>query len=559
MDLVYVSYNSAKWIPKCFESVICSSYNLKDLYIYVLDNNSSDDTVEKLNHCKELYGSRLGGFEVISSKKNYGFGKGNNIAFEKGNSDIVCFFNIDTELLPDTLTNLETAIDRSASNVVMWELRQFPYEHPKLYNPITLEAEWSSGAAFAIRREIFSSLNGFDEKIFMYAEDVDLSFRVRSYGYKIQYVPKAIINHYSYQSAGEVKPNQYVNSIINNLYLRYRYGGRHAILVGHKLFWKTVIHANDAFPGAKRVLLKKYFQHFILFPHFWSKKNLGSEIPRLGLRFEGFDYTRNREGAFYINSLPAESPLVSILVRTCGRPNVLRETLCSLRNQTYNNIEIVVVEDGLPVSQQMINEEFNDLNILYHATGVKVGRSKAGNIAMELSNGKYLNFLDDDDVFFADHVEVLVSSLERSNSRAAYAFALATPIEIKSLNPYRYEIKDYQSIHNQEFGRLELYYHNCLPIQSIMFEKALYFENGGLDESLDALEDWDLWVRYSLNSTFTCVKKTTSAYRVPFDTKVNTKRQAELDQALPIVREKLKKYKPVLSAYDYALFFEGRM
>lgn len=61
MDLVYVSYNSSKWIQACFQSVVQSVYNLKDIYIYVLDNNSSDDTVEKLYQCKKQYQENLVG------------------------------------------------------------------------------------------------------------------------------------------------------------------------------------------------------------------------------------------------------------------------------------------------------------------------------------------------------------------------------------------------------------------------------------------------------------------------------------------------------------------
>ena len=98
MDLVYVSYNSSKWVESCFRSIMCSDFNLKSIHVYVLDNSSTDDTLDKLYHCKEKYQDALGSFEVIPSDINYGFGKGNNIAFSKGNSDIACFFNIDTEL-----------------------------------------------------------------------------------------------------------------------------------------------------------------------------------------------------------------------------------------------------------------------------------------------------------------------------------------------------------------------------------------------------------------------------------------------------------------------------
>ena len=195
MDIVYVAYNSEKWIDKCFTSLLKSNYNLKDIHAYVVDNASTDNTVPALYKVKKKLDGKIGSFEVIESKKNLGFGKGNNLGFSKGKSDIVCFFNIDTEVLEDTLPELQASIDSSDKNTAMWELRQFPYEHPKLYDAITLEALWCSGAAFAMRREVFQKLHGFDEKIFMYAEDVDLSWRLRSYGYKIKYVPKSVIMH----------------------------------------------------------------------------------------------------------------------------------------------------------------------------------------------------------------------------------------------------------------------------------------------------------------------------------------------------------------------------
>ena len=103
-----------------------------------------------------------------------------------------------------------------------------------------------------------------------------------------------------------------------------------------------------------------------------------------------------------------------------------------------------------------------------------------------------------------------------------------------------------------------LCHHNYIPIQTIMFEKKLFEEYGGLDESLDALEDWDLWVRYSLHTDFTCIKKTTSIYRVPYNRKENEKRQKALDEALIVVRNKHKDYIQRISVYDIAVMYERK-
>lgn len=555
MDIVYVAYNSEKWIEKCFLSLLNSKYDLKNVNVYVVDNNSTDCTVTALYDVKKQLDCHLGNFEIIESKKNLGFGKGNNLGFSKGKSDVVCFFNIDTEILPDTLSELDKAIAASDENTVMWELRQFPYEHPKLYDAITLEGLWCSGAAFAIKRDIFQKLNGFDDKIFMYSEDVDLSWRLRSFGYKIQYVPKSVIMHYSYEQAGVVKPNQHVFGVINNLMLRYRFGNVGDILKGHAMFW-SLMGIPSAFPHSKRMLLKEYLKHFGKIYHFRYSKCTGHD-KNFAPVFAGWDYSGIRDGGYYKNEFPEEMPKVSIIVRTCGRPAVLRETLISLRNQTYPNLEIVVVEDGKECAGEMIQKEFSDMNIVYLATGEKAGRSKAGNLAMERATGKYLNFLDDDDLFYADHVEVLVSNLVKGKNKAAYTFAFETPIEVESKDPYKYTIKNYYGTHKQSFDKIMLCHHNYIPIQAIMFEKSLFEKYGGLDESLDALEDWDLWVRYSMYTDFTCIPKTTSIYRTPANRSNNAERQKALDDALVVVRNKHKGYIQKISVYDIAVLYQN--
>lgn len=555
-DIVYVTFNSEKWIERCFNSWKKVNYDLKKINIFIVDNNSTDNTTLLLNEIQKKQGNKFGSFYISTEKNNWGFGKANNIGFFKGKADIVCFLNIDTEMFPDTLLELEKEIQNAEEKVGLWEFRQFPYEHPKMYDILTGETTWSSGAAFAVRREVYTKMNGFDEKIFMYAEDVDLSWRIRAAGYSLKYVPRVKIKHYSYESAGEIKPNQHVYSVINNLLLRYRFATRKTILTGHLLFF-NLMRKPEAFVGAKKMLWKQYWKHFKLIPHFRAKGKYRKSETLVGY-FSGWDYCLIRDGAFYENFLPYKCPLVSIIVRTCGRPSVLRETLISLRKQTYDNMEIVIVEDGEDISRSMLETEFSDLNILYQATGNKVGRSKTGNLAMSLAHGQYLNFLDDDDLFYADHVEVLVANLEKTGKLAAYATSYETPIEVKSKEPYIYEVKNYLGIHKQAFNKIMLCHHNYIPIQCIMFAKSLFEKYGGLDETVDALEDWDMWVRYSLHTDFTFVLKTTSIYRVPAIKEINEKRQKDLDSALIFMREKHKEYTRTLSVYDVAMMYQNQ-
>ena len=440
-DIVIVTYNSKKWMENCINSIENQkNFDLKNINLYIVDNGSNDGTIEYIE--KRASETTLGKIELLKTGQNLGFGKGNNFGFEKGTSEFVFFLNPDTELLEDTMDELEKSINNSEKEFAAWECRQKPYEHPKMYNILTGETSWASGACVIVKREVFAKIGGFDSKIFMYAEDVDLSWNIRLHGFKIKYVPKAVVIHYCYKNAGEIKPVQYYNSIINNLNLRRKYGSFRQRLAWYKHFYK-VITRKGPFKGSRKNLIKYCLKNFKYMSHYtkWRNRPENKEFfEKFTPNFVYFDYEFVRQGDFEpIESKLKEKPLVSIIVRTCGRPNVLRETLISLRNQTYKNIEVVVVEDGENKSEKMLKEEFNDLNIVYKATLEKKGRCVVGNIGMQLANGKYLNFLDDDDLFFADHVETLVQAFEKHPEyKLAYTTSFESKIEVKSKEP-KYE------------------------------------------------------------------------------------------------------------------------
>ena len=173
---------------------------------------------------------------------------------------------------------------------------------------------------------------------------------------------------------------------------------------------------------------------------------------------------------------------------------------------------------------------------------------------MEKARGEYLNFLDDDDLFFADHVETLVNALAETKNLAAYAFGFETPVIVVDKNPYKYQVKGYNKRYRKLFDEVELCYHNLIPIQCIMFSKQLYKELGGFDTSLEYLEDWDLWVRYAQKTRYSCVEKTTSIYRVPFEQNIQKDRQKKLDDALSVVRKKHESYYIPVSAARLAIY-----
>lgn len=244
--------------------------------------------------------------------------------------------------------------------------------------------------------------------------------------------------------------------------------------------------------------------------------------------------------------MATEQKLVSILVRTCNRPNILRGALESIRKQVYSNIEVVIVEDGENTAQEMIEAEFSDLNICYTCVGVHKGRTFVGNLALSMANGEYLNFLDDDDELFPQHVEKLVEVLEKSREKAAYAVAYES-IVIYNEKQKCYNERNRKIRYRQPFNRAYLTFNNYIPIQSIMFARELYEELKGFDEQLDFLEDWDLWVRYSTATDFIYLDEVTSLYRVPYR---KNERKENMYHAYNEVIKKFEQYNVQVNYYQ---------
>ena len=112
----------------------------------------------------------------------------------------------------------------------MIEAAQFPIEHQKAYDPATGQTDWSCGAAVLVRGRMFRELDGFDERLFLYCEDVDLSWRAWLAGYECIYEPLAKCVHVSQEEdIGKDRSAEIYNMELGNLYLRAKYFGEHAV------------------------------------------------------------------------------------------------------------------------------------------------------------------------------------------------------------------------------------------------------------------------------------------------------------------------------------------
>ena len=311
------------------------------------------------------------------------------------------------------------------------------------------------------------------------------------------------------------------------------------------MFSYLILNPPNGLDNERRNLLKKFLKNFLLIPPALNfRMRNKNQLKLFKPLFINFDFEIHRLGAFVESNLDKNDtenlPKVSIIIRTIGRKEFLREALTSVRNQTYPNIEVVVIEDGPNTVGDMIQSEFDDIDVKYFALGTNQRRCYAGTFGMEKSSGKYLRFLDEDDLLYANSVETAVYYMlkNRDKVKLVYDLAFEVPTRIISENPLKCEEYFYKVKINEDFSREKLFHHNFIPIQCALFERELYEICGGFDRNLEMLEDWDLWIRYSMHTDFIQIPQVTSLYRVPMDQTVSERRQKKRDEYYDVVREK---------------------
>jgi GT2 family glycosyltransferase len=568
LTLSIVTYNSKKWLNPFFESLLRQDLPCDQIVLTVLDNGSSDGTYAALQALLSSEASAWGhhfGRVHLHQGDNKGFGAGHNHNLALTNTPFFWVTNVDLEFELDTLTTLlktaqqdvaqskastikqPHAKTHSGANVAAWECRQKPYEHPKDYHPVTGETAWCSSACVLFKTEAIKSVNGYEPLLFLYGEDVELSYRLRDHGYTLRYVPHATVWHFTYEEAAQIKPQQFLGSTLANVLLRCRYGRRHEVIQGFLMFMGLFV-LRPLFPGTRRKLLAQTWKLMKLAPQFLNTRRKSQEK----FPFRMWDYEIAREGAFYEYPEPAQSsitlaknsaqgaPMVSVLMRTMpGRAGKLKEAIASVAQQTYAHmggpIELVVVEDG-GLGVESAKAALDDLRIsgvlakVVYLPLPKSGRCVAGNKVLEAATGQLCCFLDDDDLFYADHLEVLVEEwLKQPQLGAVYALGYEVRTHVLSEEPWVYENVMHSLIHRQAFSRPTLWHHNYFPIQTVLFQRSLFETYGGFDLDLENLEDWNLWVRYSLKNDFKLIPKVTSIYRVPDQLDKAIQRQTVLD------------------------------
>lgn len=202
-------------------------------------------------------------------------------------------------------------------------------------------------------------------------------------------------------------------------------------------------------------------------------------------------------------------PLVSIIVPTFNRPEALSDCLRSIEGQTFRHFEVVVVNDG-GVDVANVVARWNArgaINYIRHPENR--GPAAARNTGIRAATGDYIAYLDDDDLYYPDHLETLVNFLESTGCRAAYTDAVRAH---QKRVAGKFLVCKRDIPFSLDFDANQILIRNFIPTPCILHSKDCLRESDLFDESLPVLEDWDLWIRISRRFPLAHIRKATCEF-----------------------------------------------
>jgi glycosyltransferase involved in cell wall biosynthesis len=200
-------------------------------------------------------------------------------------------------------------------------------------------------------------------------------------------------------------------------------------------------------------------------------------------------------------------PLVTVIIPVYNGEKTLRETLCSVFSQTFQDYELIVVNDGSTDQTLNILQSFSDSRLRIITTPNQ-GLAATRNMGIRHAQGEYLSFIDADDLWTPDKLESQLAALLKDNAGAGVAYSWTCPlIEHKTCSP--------RSVYFSGHVYNHLILENFIASGSnILVRKALVEEVGGFDETLCCCEDWEFYLRLAAVTSFAVVPKGQILYRI---------------------------------------------
>lgn len=217
------------------------------------------------------------------------------------------------------------------------------------------------------------------------------------------------------------------------------------------------------------------------------------------------------------------SVTVSVIIPTRNRPRQLLKAVQSVLAQTFQDFEIIIVDDASTVMLNTMNKAFQDKRVRIIRNETPQGGSLSRNHGIFQSIGKWLAFLDDDDIWQPQKLEQQLAMLARNPQAIAVtsAYTVHYPGAIKK-----------NVFPPAQITLAKLLENNCLGGASVcMCDAQVIKKLGGFNRHLRSAQDWDVWVRLRMQGEIVTVAKPAVDYYVHFSDRISNNMQAKYQGA----------------------------
>ena len=200
-------------------------------------------------------------------------------------------------------------------------------------------------------------------------------------------------------------------------------------------------------------------------------------------------------------------PSVSVIIPTYKHRQYVTQAVESVLAQTYKNFEIIVVDDGSTDGTQDILAPFLDrIHYIYQSNQ---GLSAARNTGIHSSQGQYIAFLDADDLWLPEKLSLQVEKLD-SNPEIGLVYS-----NMQYLNNSKILPKTAFEINPPQKGKVfnKLFKWNFITMPTVVVRRSSFFERVWFNTSLTSCEDYDAWLRFSIDHTFDYIDQPLAIYR----------------------------------------------
>ena len=464
VSIVIPAYNCLPYTRQCVESILRAEQN-SPIEIVVVNNGSKDGTSHWLSYMCEWYSN----FKTVENTENRGFSTAVNQGVEASRGDYVVIANNDLLMSQNWLTPLVHAMESDPNLGIVSPMTNYVGEGPQLdKEALDIRPEQVDEYALKLSQRDGQLIRVSDRLVFFCV----------------------MLRRNLFDQLGGLAGAAYGlgNFEDDDFCLRTR-------LEGYTL---AIAPASFVFHFGSRTFKEQKISHDHLMGH--NRTIFYERMANFSTNF-----------SFVGRETPAKNIKVSVILRTQNKRKTLRKALISLANQTFRDFEVVLVNDGGEDASSLVDEFSRYMKCQYLQHDQASGPSAGLNSGLRIARGRWITYLDDDDILYPLHLELLTQPfLANSQVEAGFTYCHKTlclrdeedEIPLSRL-PWILE----------KYNPEELLATNFIPIMTFLHAKSLVEKCGGFDESLEVLEDWDFLLRLSKQTEFHLIPHITAEYR----------------------------------------------